>query len=40
MLTDCLPPTVAFTVLAQLRSPRANETGMTALFTKTAEETF
>ena len=35
VLPDCQPPTVAFTVLAQLCGPKANETEMGAtLFTK------
>ena len=38
VLPDGQPPTVAFTVLAQPRGPKANETEMGAtLFTKTGE---
>ena len=38
VLPDGLPPTVAFTVLAQLCGPKAKETEMgAALFTKNGE---
>ena len=38
LLPDGQPPTVAFTVLAQLCGPKANETEMgAALFTKNGE---
>ena len=39
MVPDSQPPTVAFTVLAQLRGPLANEIEMgTVLFTKAAKK--
>ena len=38
VLLDCQPPTVAFTVLAQLCGPKANETEIdAALFAKNGE---
>ena len=38
VLPDCQPPTLAFTVLAQLCDPKANEAEMgAALFTKNGE---
>ena len=41
VLPDGQPPTVAFTVLAQLFHPKANEMEMGAtLFTKNGEERF